>query len=107
VSKRAKVRSLALSALLALIAMLLGTLGPGAGAQSGASQVKVLVGGRLIDGFGGRPIEDSVVVIEGDRIVAVGRQGEVAIPEGAEVISTEGMSVLPGLWDAQERNQSS
>ncbi|HVR98854.1 MAG TPA: amidohydrolase family protein, partial [Thermoanaerobaculia bacterium] len=61
--------------------------------------VKVLVGGRLIDGYGGVPIENSVVVIEGERIRAVGRMGEVAIPEGAEVISTEGMSVLPGLWD--------
>ena len=32
----------------------------------------VLVGGRLIDGFGGPPLEDSVVVIEGERITAVG-----------------------------------
>ena len=60
---------------------------------------KALVGGTLIDGFGGHPIRNSVVLIEGERITAVGRMGEVAIPEGAEVISTEGMSVLPGLWD--------
>jgi imidazolonepropionase-like amidohydrolase len=61
--------------------------------------IKALVGGRLIDGYGGPPLDDSVVLIEGDRIKAVGRVGEVPIPEGAEVISTEGMSVLPGLWD--------
>jgi imidazolonepropionase-like amidohydrolase len=61
--------------------------------------VLALVGGRLIDGFGGRPIENSVVIVEGGRIKAVGRIGEVAVPEGAQVISTEGMSVLPGLWD--------
>ncbi len=64
-----------------------------------AAPMKALVGGRLIDGYGGAPIENSVVLIEGDRIQTVGRVGEVAIPEGAEVISTEGMSVLPGLWD--------
>ena len=64
-----------------------------------AAPMKALVGGRLIDGYGGPPLENSVVLIEGDRIKAVGRVGEVAIPEGAEVISTEGMSVLPGLWD--------
>jgi imidazolonepropionase-like amidohydrolase len=64
-----------------------------------AAPMKALVGGRLIDGYGGPPLENSVVLIEGDRIQAVGRVGEVAIPEGAEVISTEGMSVLPGLWD--------
>ena len=58
-----------------------------------------LVGGRLIDGYGGRPLEDSVVLVEGERITAVGRVGELAVPAGAEVISTEGMSVLPGLWD--------
>jgi imidazolonepropionase-like amidohydrolase len=61
--------------------------------------VLALVGGRLIDGFGGRPIENSVVIVEGGRIKAVGRIGEVAVPDGAQVISTEGMSVLPGLWD--------
>ncbi len=61
--------------------------------------VRALVGGRLIDGFGGRPLEDSVVLIEGERIRAVGRVGEVEIPPGAEIVSTEGMSVLPGLWD--------
>jgi imidazolonepropionase-like amidohydrolase len=64
-----------------------------------AAPLKALVGGRLIDGHGGRPLENSIVLIEGERIKAVGRVGEVAIPEGTEVISTEGMSVLPGLWD--------
>ena len=68
-------------------------------AAAAPAAVKALVGGRLIDGFGGAPLADSVVVIEGERITAVGRQGEVAIPAGAEVISTEGMDVLPGLWD--------
>jgi imidazolonepropionase-like amidohydrolase len=63
------------------------------------SQVKALVGGRLIDGYGGAPLDNAVVLIERDRIKAVGRVGEVSIPDGAEVISTEGMSVLPGLWD--------
>jgi imidazolonepropionase-like amidohydrolase len=68
-------------------------------ASASHAAVKALVGGRLIDGYGGPPLLDSVVVIDGERIVAVGRQGEVAVPAGAEVISTEGMDVLPGLWD--------
>src|SRR6185436_4489089 len=58
-----------------------------------------LVGGRLIDGFGGKPLENSVVLVDGERITAVGTVGQLAVPAGAEVISTEGMSVLPGLWD--------
>ena len=63
------------------------------------SQTKALVGGTLIDGFGGIPVKNSVIIIEGKKIIAVGQVGQLAIPEGAEVISTEGMSVLPGLWD--------
>ena len=58
-----------------------------------------MVGGTLIDGFGSTPIRNSVILIEGDRIKAVGQVGSLAVPAGAEVISTEGMSVLPGLWD--------
>src|SRR4030095_6542831 len=70
----------------------------GAGAQTPPG-VKALVGGTLIDGFGSKPIFNSVVLIEGERIKAVGQVGKLAIPKGAEIISTEGMSVLPGLWD--------
>ncbi|MEA2563957.1 MAG: hypothetical protein QOH06_5461 [Acidobacteriota bacterium] len=63
------------------------------------SAVTALVGGRLIDGYGGKPLENSVVIVQDGRIKEVGRIGEVAVPAGAQVISTEGMSVLPGLWD--------
>ncbi|MCZ6726197.1 MAG: amidohydrolase family protein [Acidobacteria bacterium] len=67
-------------------------------AGSGA-EVKALVGGTLVDGFGATPIRNSVILIEGERISAVGTVGTLAVPDGAEVISTEGMTVLPGLWD--------
>ncbi len=67
--------------------------------QAQSKNVKALVGGTLIDGLGSTPIRNSVIIIEGERIKAVGQVGTLAIPPGAEVISTEGMSVLPGLWD--------
>ena len=60
---------------------------------------KALVGGTLVDGFAGPPIQNSVVLIDGERIAAVGQVGSLPVPAGAEVISTEGMTVLPGLWD--------
>jgi len=63
------------------------------------AQIKALVGGTLIDGFGGRPLQNSVVLIEGERIKSIGQVGQFKIPDDAEIISTEGMSVLPGLWD--------
>ena len=72
-------------------------LAPRAMAQP--APVTALVGGQLIDGFGAPPLGNSVVLIEGERIAAVGRMGDVEIPPDAEVISTEGMTVLPGLWD--------
>jgi imidazolonepropionase-like amidohydrolase len=72
---------------------------PAAQTPPAQTRTKALVGGTLIDGFGGRPLRNSVILIDGERITAVGAQGALAIPAGAEVISTEGMSVLPGLWD--------
>ena len=60
---------------------------------------KALVGGTLVDGFAGPPIQNSVILIAGEKIAAVGRVGELAVPQGTEIISTEGMTVLPGLWD--------
>lgn len=65
----------------------------------GAQNIKALVGGTLIDGYGGKPLANSIVIIEGERIKAIGQVGQLAIPSNAEIISTEGMSVMPGLWD--------
>jgi imidazolonepropionase-like amidohydrolase len=64
-----------------------------------AEKALVVQGGRLIDGTGRRPIENSVIVIEAGRFQAVGRSGEVTIPAGAEVIDVKGKSVLPGFID--------
>jgi len=62
-------------------------------------QKKALVGGTLVDGFGGKPILNSVVILNGETIETVGRMGDVEIPKNVEIISTEGMTVMPGLWD--------
>jgi imidazolonepropionase-like amidohydrolase len=69
-------------------------------ARAHAAGLTALVGGRLIDGFGGPPLDHSVVLIEGERIKAVGTVDSLPVPAGATIISTTGMSVLPGLWDA-------
>ena len=58
-----------------------------------------LVGGTLVDGTLSDPIRNSVILIEGERIVAVGTVDSLPVPADAKVISTEGMTVLPGLWD--------
>ena len=83
----------------ALAAILLCATAAGPVAGQSEAPLKALVGGTLIDGFGSHPIRNSVVVIEGERIRAVGTVSTLPVPEGAEVLSTEGMTVLPGLWD--------
>jgi imidazolonepropionase-like amidohydrolase len=70
------------------------------GAAAMAAGKTALVGGRLIDGFGARPIADSVILIDGDIIEKIGTTETLPVPEGYEVISTEGMDVLPGLWES-------
>ena len=44
-------------------------------------------------------ISDATIVIDGERIAAVGRRGAVAIPRGARVIDGHNAYVIPGLWD--------
>ncbi|QSX74572.1 amidohydrolase family protein [Lysobacter arenosi] len=68
------------------------------GAADAAERI-ALVGGTLVDGTLREPIQDSVVLIDGERITAVGSVGTLPVPAGTRVISTEGMTVLPGLWD--------
>lgn len=79
--------------LLALLATLLPAL------AASAAELTALVGGTLVDGTLRDPIRNSVILVEGQRIKAVGQVGQLAVPPGARVISTEGMTVLPGLWD--------
>ena len=64
-----------------------------------AAEKKALVGGRLIDGLLGSPISNSVILINGETIEAVGTVDTLPVPAGYEQISTEGMTVMPGLWD--------
>jgi len=65
--------------------------------QSWAAQNYVLDDIRLIDGTGSIAKEHSRIVIDGDRISAVGPASSVEVPSGAEVINYHGKSVIPGL----------
>src|SRR5436309_4759987 len=65
-----------------------------------AQQATVVVGATLIDGTGGPPVRDAVVVISGRKISAVGPRGAVQVPAGAHEISAAGKYIVPGLMDA-------
>ena len=74
---------------------------PAQGAPAGAPARRVLVhAGRLIDGLADVPRADQGILIEADRIVAVGPYADVAArAAGAEQLDLSGMTVLPGLID--------
>lgn len=61
------------------------------------SQYTAIVHGTLIDGNGGNPLQDSALLLRNDKIEAVGRVGEVSIPEDAEIIDAAGQFLIPGL----------
>ena len=69
---------------------------PRAGAQANTRQI-VLKGARLIDGTGRPAIENSVLVIEGDHIVAAGKAGTVSIPKDADVKDVTGKTIMPAM----------
>ncbi len=58
-----------------------------------------ITGATLIDGTGSDPIEDSVIVIRGDRIESVGTRSDTAVPADAVIVEGEGKVVIPGLVD--------
>jgi imidazolonepropionase-like amidohydrolase len=59
----------------------------------------VIKAGRLFDGTGDSCKAAQVILVEGERIKAVGPEGEIKVPDGAEVLDLSGMTVLPGLID--------
>ena len=69
-------------------------------AQPSSTATIAIVGATLIDGRGGPVLSDSVVIVRGDRIAAVGKRNSVTIPPGAEVIDANGLTLLPGLIDS-------
>lgn len=87
--------------LLGMTALTAAAIGIGISPQAqGQQQVLVIQGGTLIDGNGGAPVPNSVIVIQGNRITAVGRSGAVQVPAGATVINATGKWITPGLIDS-------
>ncbi|HEX4684536.1 MAG TPA: amidohydrolase family protein [Gemmatimonadaceae bacterium] len=60
----------------------------------------VLHAARVIDGTGAAPIANGIVLVTDDRIVAIGRQGSIAVPAGARTIELGDATLLPGFIDA-------
>ncbi|MDZ4729691.1 MAG: amidohydrolase family protein [Xanthomonadales bacterium] len=64
-----------------------------------------LVGGLLIDATGAPPKLGYTVLIEGEKITKVGRTEDIQIPDGAQVINTDGMTIMPGIINSNQHIQ--
>jgi len=80
-----------------------------AAGQPAQSGKKALVGGTLIDGYGGPPIRNSVILINNDRIQAVGQVGSLPVPPDAWSAVPFPATVLqytPGQGIPKDRTQA-
>jgi imidazolonepropionase-like amidohydrolase/Tol biopolymer transport system component len=70
-------------------------------AEKPTGQVAI-TGARIVTmaGADGGIVDDGVIVIDGNRIRAVGRRGEVPVPAGAKVVDAVGKTIIPGIIDA-------
>jgi imidazolonepropionase-like amidohydrolase len=62
-------------------------------------QVKAIVGAILLDGEGGPPVSDSVVVVADGRIQAAGPRSSVEIPQGSEIVDGSSKYLVPATVD--------
>jgi imidazolonepropionase-like amidohydrolase len=73
---------------------------PAAQQAPAAANATLFEGARLITGDGSAPIEASAFLIESDRILRVGKKGEIPLPAGAQRVDLTGKTVMPALVDA-------
>jgi imidazolonepropionase-like amidohydrolase len=71
-------------------------LSPG---QPRTSRATAIVGASVVNLEGGSALQDAVVIVEGDRITAVGPAATTPVPQGAEVIRANGRWIAPGLMN--------
>jgi imidazolonepropionase-like amidohydrolase len=86
----------------AFVLLCLGAAAAPARDTQGKKEVPIvaLTGGTLIDGNGGAPVSDAVVVIQGRKILAAGPSATVNVPVTSERIDIRGKFILPGFIDA-------
>lgn len=70
-------------------------------------RIIALTGATLIDGKGGEPVENSLVIIRDTIIDFVGSASSRELPGNAEIVDVKGLTLLPGLIDAHYHNGES
>ena len=89
-----------LAALSALPVMPTMAAAPNAQNLNAGRDLTALIGATALTGSDLTPLPDSVILLRGAKIEAVGRRGNVAIPESAFRVDLSGRYVMPGLIDS-------
>src|SRR5262245_30949775 len=99
-------RSVVVAAVIALLTAFSAPVRHGGAKLSHASvdDTIAITGATLIDGSPRAPIKNTVVLIRGDSISAVGRAKQIKIPEGARVINAQGLVLAPGFIDTHNHS---
>jgi imidazolonepropionase-like amidohydrolase len=63
------------------------------------ARVTAITGGTVVDVTSGTPLRNAVVLIEGNRITAIGPAGKVTVPPGADAVDASGKWLIPGLMN--------
>jgi imidazolonepropionase-like amidohydrolase len=109
-------KSLSLMLIVALLLAMVACSGPNPPAEAAGlagGLPMVIRNGTLIDGTGAAPIPDGMVIIQGERIVAVDREADLELPAKGQIIDAGGGTILPGMidshvhetWDPEVRRQ--
>ena len=64
-----------------------------------AAGTTAIVGGAVVDLEGKAPLKGAVILVEDERIVAIGKAGSVEVPEDADIIDAGGAWLIPGLMN--------
>jgi len=101
-ARQNSMRRITASLVVLCAALFLSVYPHGSAAQNQPSSSPLVIeGGTLIDGNGGSPVRDAVIVIEGNRITSVSRKGSGSYPPNAQVLRADGKFIVPGLWDSE------
>jgi len=83
------------------VVILSGFLGiPARGQASNTNAQLALLGGTIYTSPSEEPIRDGAILIDGGKIVAVGRRASVRVPRGTNVIDATGSTITAGLWNS-------
>ena len=91
-------RHAAVPVLALLVAAVLAACGDVAAPAAEPADLSI-VGAQLIDGTGGDPVANAVILIDDGRVVAAGPSDVVEVPDGTEIVDAAGKTVIPGLVD--------